>query len=159
MQSHLVKNMIHINEDLSLAQMYKMKTVLDKPIYAGVSILDISKVAMYSYLYEHIYEEFDYRDVKCAYFDTDSAIMSINLKHSNEFYDMVVKNYKIYDLADYPKDHYVYKKMLEKFGDKTDKVIDENKKRVGTMKSETPNSEIKSLVAIRSKVYTYQLDN
>ena len=47
--------MTNINDDLSLAHNYKTKVKLDKPIYCGMAILDLSKLVMYRYLYDHIY--------------------------------------------------------------------------------------------------------
>ena len=64
----------HIIND-ELAGVEKTKTVLklDKPIYLGMSILDLSKVHMYSFYYDVLKEK--YKDnIKLIYTDTDSYV-------------------------------------------------------------------------------------
>ena len=41
--------MNYISEDLSIIEMKKTKTKMNKPIYLGLSTLDISKILMYKY--------------------------------------------------------------------------------------------------------------
>ena len=49
---------------------------LNKPIYIGVSILDLSKLHMYQYHYDVMTEKYDDR-IKLLYTDTDSFIYHI----------------------------------------------------------------------------------
>ena len=42
----------YISEDLSIIEMNKTKVKMNKPIYLGLSILDISKILMYEFWYE-----------------------------------------------------------------------------------------------------------
>ena len=44
----------YILEDLSIIEMNKTKVKMNKPIYLGLSILDISKVLMYKFWYDYI---------------------------------------------------------------------------------------------------------
>ena len=41
--------MNYISEDLSIIEMNKTKVKMNKPIYLGLSILDISKILMYEF--------------------------------------------------------------------------------------------------------------
>ena len=51
--------------------MKKMKVKMNKPIYLGLSILDISKIIMYEFWYDYMKNK--YGDmVKLCYMDTDS---------------------------------------------------------------------------------------
>ena len=49
---------------------------MNKPIYLGLSILDISKILMYEFWYDYMKPKYD-NDVKLCYMDTDSFVMNI----------------------------------------------------------------------------------
>ena len=69
-------HMINVSEDLSIIEMNKMRVKMNKPIYLGLSILDISKILMYEFWYDYMKPKYGNR-VKLCYMDTDSFIMSI----------------------------------------------------------------------------------
>ena len=43
-----------ISEDLSIIEMKKTKAKMNKPIYLGLSILEISKILMYEFWYDYM---------------------------------------------------------------------------------------------------------
>ena len=65
-----------ISEDLSIIEMNKTKVKMNKPIYLGLSILEISKILMYEFWYNYMKPKYG-NDVKLCYMDTDSFIMNI----------------------------------------------------------------------------------
>ena len=65
-----------ISEDLSIIEMKKTKVKMNKPIFLGLSILEISKILMYEFWYDYMKPKYG-NDVKLCYMDTDSFIMSI----------------------------------------------------------------------------------
>ena len=68
-----------ISENLSIIEMKKVKVKMKKPIYLGLSILEISKIIMYEFWYDYVKKK--YGDmVKLCYMDTDSLIMNIKTK-------------------------------------------------------------------------------
>ena len=67
-----------ISEDLSIIEMKKTKVKMNKPIYLGLSILEISKTLMYKFWYDYMKPKYA-NNVKLCYMDTDSFI--INIKH------------------------------------------------------------------------------
>ena len=71
-----------ISEDLSTTEMKKNKVKMNKPIYLGLSILEISKILMYEFWYDYMKPKYD-NNVKLCYMDTDSFIMDIK---TNDFY-------------------------------------------------------------------------
>ena len=71
-----------ISEDLSIIEMKKTKVKMSKPIYLGLSILEISKTLMYEFWYDYMKPKYN-NDVKLCYRDTDSFIMNFK---TNEFY-------------------------------------------------------------------------
>ena len=71
-----------ISEDLSIIEMKKTKVKMNKPIYLGLSILEISKTLMYEFWYNYMKPKYN-NDVKLCYMDTDGFIMNIK---TNDFY-------------------------------------------------------------------------
>ena len=71
-----------ISEDLSIIEMKKTKVKMNKRIYLGLSILEISKTLMYEFWYDYMKLKYG-NDVKLCYMDTDSFIMNIK---TNDFY-------------------------------------------------------------------------
>ena len=61
----------HISENLVITEMKKMEVKVNKPIYRGMSILDISKTIMSEFWYDYIKLKYTDR-AKLCYTDTDS---------------------------------------------------------------------------------------
>ena len=77
-----------IAENLSIIEMKKVKVKMNKPIYLGLSILEISKIIMHEFWYD--YAKKKYRDmVKLCYMDTGSLIMNIK---TNDFYKDIAQD-------------------------------------------------------------------
>ncbi|XP_066585562.1 uncharacterized protein [Prorops nasuta] len=60
------------DEDLVAIQMKKLNIIIDKPIFIGMCLLDLSKVCLYSFHYDLILPKFklDVKLLKIDYFDT-----------------------------------------------------------------------------------------
>ena len=116
--------------------MYKTKTVLNKPIYCGVSILDLSKTLMYDFYYNRLKREYADR-VNLLYTDTDSLLLSVR---TDDVYDDMKKSSHEYDLSNYDSAHHLY--------DAT------NKKVIGKMKDEFGGRVVSECVCIRPKMYS-----
>ena len=67
-----------ISEDLSIIEMNRAKVKMNKPIYLGLSILEISKILMYDFWYDYMKQKYD-DNVKLYYVDTDSFITNIKI--------------------------------------------------------------------------------
>ena len=65
-----------ISEYLSIIEMKKTKIKMNKPIYLGLSMLEISKILMYEFCYDYMKPKYD-DNVKLCYMDTDSFVMYI----------------------------------------------------------------------------------
>ena len=77
-----------ISEDLSIIEMKKTKVKMNKPIYLGLSILEISKILMYEFWYDYMEPKYG-NNVKLCYMDTDSFIMNIK---TNDFYEDIAND-------------------------------------------------------------------
>ena len=70
------------SEKLLEIEMKKTKVKMNKPIYLGLSILEISKTLMYEFWYDYMKPKYG-DNVKLCYMDTDSFIMHIK---TEDFY-------------------------------------------------------------------------
>ena len=69
-----------ISEDLSIIEIKKTKVKMNKPIYSGLSIFEISKTLMYELGYDYKKPKYN-NDVKLCYMDSDSFIMNIKTNY------------------------------------------------------------------------------
>ena len=69
----------HFSENLIATEMKKTTLILNKPIYLGQAILDISKTLMYEFWYDYIKPKYGDK-AKLCYMDTDSFIIRIETK-------------------------------------------------------------------------------
>ena len=130
-----------ISKNLSIIEMKKVKVKMNKPIYLGLSILEISKIIMYEFWYDYMKKK--YRDmVKLCYMDTDSLIMNIKTK---DFYKDIAQDVEErFDTSNYDVDRPLPK--------------EKNKKVIGLMKDELDGGIITEFVALRPKTYSYITD-
>ena len=78
--------------------MNKMKLKMNKPIYLGLSILDISKILMYKFWYDYMKPKYN-DNVKLCYMDTDNFVMNIK---TNDFYKDIANDVeKRFDTSNY----------------------------------------------------------
>ena len=79
------------------------KTIIkmNKPLYLGASILDISKTLMYEFWYDYLKSKYGDR-VKLCYTDTDSFI--IHIKTEDFFEDISNDVEKWFDTSKFDKD-------------------------------------------------------
>ena len=128
-----------ISEDLSIIEMKKTKVKMNKPIYLGLSILEISKILMYEFWYDYMKPKYD-NNVKLCYMDTDSFIMNIK---TNDFYEDIASDVDRFDTSNYVK------RPLP---------MGKNKKVIGLMKDELGGKIITEFVNLRPKTYSYLTD-
>ena len=76
------------SEHLMAIQMKKTKVKMTKPIYLGLSILDISKILMYEFWYNYIKPKYADK-AKLCYMDTDSFVIYIK---TEDFYKDIAGN-------------------------------------------------------------------
>ena len=131
-----------ISEDLSIIEMKKSKVKMNKPIYLGLSILEISKTLMYEFWYDYMKPKYG-NDVKLCYMDTDSFIMNIK---TNDFYEDIAND--VENRLD--TSNYEVNRPLP---------MGKNKKVIGLMKDELGGKIIMELVTLRSKTYSYLTDD
>ena len=78
--------------------MKKIKVIIKKPVYLGLSILEISKALMYELWYDYIKPKYQDK-TKLCYMDTDSFIIYIKTKDFSE--DIADDAEKRFDTSNY----------------------------------------------------------
>ena len=73
----------YFSENLMATELKKTKVKINKPIYLGMSILDISKTLMYEFWYDYIKPKYQDK-AKLCYMDTDSFVIHIK---TEDFYE------------------------------------------------------------------------
>ena len=64
------------SENLLAIEMKKSKVKMNKPVYLGMSILDISKPLMYDFWYDYLKPKYNEKE-KLFFLDTDSFVINI----------------------------------------------------------------------------------
>ena len=96
------------------AAIHEIKPVLtlNKPIYVGFTVLELSKWLMYDFHYSFIKKHFD---AELLFTDTDSLTYEIK---SEDIYEEFFKHKHLFDFSNYPKDSKFFdqanKKLLVK---------------------------------------------
>lgn len=98
------------NENLVGVHMRKINLTLNRPIYTGFSILDISKTLMFDFHYKYILRKYPKR-ANLLFTDTDSLCYEI---FTEDIYDDMLEDSTYYDLSDYPEDHKTYNSANKK---------------------------------------------
>ena len=140
-QSKLTFNGVHKSYNNCDSYTFKQNEVLmDKPIYLGFSVLELSKLLMYETYYDILQPYFGQEKIQLHYMDCDSFVLSIETENIiNDLKDLE----DIFDFSNLNKNHKLFSKK--------------NKKVVGKFKIETPeNIWIDEFVALRSKCYAFK---
>ena len=87
----------YFSENLLAIEMKKKKVKMNKPVYLGLPILEISKILMYEFWYDYMKPKYD-DNVKLCYMDTDSFIMNIKTKIFTKILLMMLKKDSIHQI-------------------------------------------------------------
>ena len=127
-----------------VTEVKKTKAKMDKPLYLGMSILDISKRLMYEFWYDYIKQK--YRDrSKLCFMDTDSFVIHII---TEDFYKYIANDIERWlDTSNYDKNN---DRPLP---------IAKNKKVIGLFKDELGGKIMKVFVGVRAKTWAQLMDD
>ena len=142
-----------LGPDLMGCEMGKVRVVMNKPVYLGQAILDLSKTIMYEFHYDYMKrkygdDKYDYMKrkygddkLRLCYMDTDSLIYSIK---TEDFYKDIADNVE----ARFDASGYVPDRPLP---------VGKNKKVIGLMKDELSGEIMIEFVSLRPKMYSYKV--
>ena len=124
LNSPTLKHCRIIHEELVGVEKIKAVVKLNKPIYVGMAILDLSKLHMYSFFYDVLKPKYGSK-IKLAYTDTDSFIIHTETEDIYKDFKEIGEHM---DFCDYPKEHLNYN-------------VENKKKHLGNSRT---NSTVKS---------------
>ncbi|XP_039287836.1 uncharacterized protein LOC120352187 [Nilaparvata lugens] len=138
------KDRIIFGENICAVTMHKEKVELNKPIYIGLTVLDISKTLMYEFHYNIMKPIYKDR-LQLLYQDTDSLFYLVK---TEDMYNDIINNQQLrdtFDTSEYPADHPCYS--------------DANKMVLGKFKDEYAGRAPLEYVGLRSKLYACRCYN
>ena len=131
------------NENLVSVHMKKTSLTMNKPVYLGMCILDLSKIIMFDFHYNYIKPKYG-NNAKLLFTDTDSLFYEIQ---TEDFYKDISGDVKDrFDTSDYPENH------------PSGIPTGINKKVLGMFKDEAAGKIIKEFVGLRSKLYSFIME-
>ena len=131
------------NENLVSVHMKKTSLTMNKPVYLGMCILDLSKTLMFDFHYNYIKRKYGNK-AKLLFTDTDSFIYEIQ---TEDFYKDISGDVQDrFDTSDYSKNH------------ASGIPTGINKKVLGMFKDEAAGKNIKEFVGLRAKLYSYKME-
>ena len=84
------KSGVLFGENLMGCEMGRTKVVMNKPVYLGQAILDLSKTVMYEFHYDYMKPKYG-NNLKLCYMDTDSLMYRIK---TEDFYEEITEDVK-----------------------------------------------------------------
>ena len=134
------KNFKEFSHDLVAVERSKPTILMNRPIYVGFSILELSKYLMYRFHYKFIHKIYG---EKATLLFTDTDSLTYLIETENIYNDM--DRYKDeFDFSDYPTGHFLKS--------------DANKKVLGKFKDELNGEQAHQFVGLKSKMYSLKSD-
>ena len=136
------KSGVLFDENLMGCEMGKIKVVMNKHVYLGQAILDLSKIIMYEFHYDYMKPKYG-NNLTLCYMDTDSLVYNIK---TEDFYEDIAQDEEMkFDTSSgYSKE------------DSRPLPIELNKKVIGLMKDEIGGKKMTEFVTLRPKLYAYR---
>ena len=136
------KGGVLMGADLMSCEMGKVKVKMNKPVYLGQAILDLSKTIMYEFHYDYMKRKYNESDLNLLYMDTDSLVYDIK---TEDFYKDIMEDVE----TRFDTSGYVPGRPLP---------IEKNKKVIGLMKDELGGKIMKEFISLRPKMYSYRVE-
>ena len=135
------KSGVRFGENLMGCEMGKIKVVMNKPVYLGQAVLDLSKIVMYEFHYDYMAPKYG-KKLDLCYMDTDSLIYNIEME---DFYKDIAEDVPArFDTSGYNPDRPL--------------PVGLNKKVIGLMKDEIGGEIMTEFMTLRPKMYAIKRD-
>jgi len=125
-----------INEDITMVKTRMTKIKWNKPTYIGFCVLELSKLLMYQFHYDHVRTTYGNR-AKLLFTDTVSLCYELT---TDDAYADMLRDAELFDTSDYPRTHANYSA--------------DNCKVIGKFKDECNGTPVLEFVGLRPKMYS-----
>ena len=137
-----LKGGVLMGADLMSCKMGKVKVKMNKLVYLGQAILDLSKTIMYEFHYDYMKRKYNESHLKLLYMDTDLLVYDIE---TEDFYKDIAEDVETrFDTSGYEPNRPL--------------LIGKNKKVIGLMKDELGGKIMKEFISLRPKMYSYRVE-
>lgn len=130
------------DDNLVGIELVKPKVILDKPIYVGFSVLELSKLHMFEFHYDVMKKKYPLDKSVLCFTDTDSFLYEIK---STDIYHDLGEMAEHFDFSNYPIGHPLHSTV--------------NQAVIGKFKDECESKPIKQFIGLRSKMYSIMIDD
>ena len=120
----------------------KSSIALDKPMYTGFSVLELSKLHMFDFHYNYMMRKCGPEKAKLLFTHTDSLSYQVL---TPDLYTDVLQEQDLFDTSNYPKEHPLFSRK--------------NNKVIGKFKDEMGGTPVVALVGLRAKNYAILTDD
>ena len=135
------KSGLLFGENLMGCEMGKIKVVMNKPVYLGQAILDLSKIVMYEFHYDYMKQKYS-EGLTLCHMDMDSLIYDIEI---DDFYKNIAEDVQDrFDTSDYNPDRPLPVGL---------------NKVIGLIKDEPGGEIMTEFVTLRPKMYAYKTES
>ena len=141
-----------IHEDLIAVERFKPTVKMNKPIYTGITVFELSKLFMYQFYYDFIKKIYPGEKSKLCMTDTDSFILEIE---TDDLYKDMFENHELFDFSGYSSEHPMFQGLSS---DVIEHLRVKNKKVLGKMKDELNGYLLLEYVGIRPKAYSLKYE-
>ena len=131
-----MKRSYEVSENFVIMEQFRSTLELNRAIYTGFSVLELSKRHMYDFHYRKMRQWFP--DIKLLFTDTDS--LCYRIRDPRSVYDVMREHKDHFDFSDYPRDHFCF--------DTT------NKKKIGLFTDELNSLPLEEFIGLRPKSYS-----
>lgn len=129
-------------ENLIAVQLLKTEVYLNKPIYIGLCVLDLSKMLVYDFHYDYMKTQFANDHCKLLYTDTDSLLYELQCP---DIYGIMRRDIRKFDTSNYSAENQFALPQA-------------NKKVVGLMKDVCKGEIMTEFAGLRSKMYSVRVN-
>ncbi|OXA41924.1 hypothetical protein Fcan01_23329 [Folsomia candida] len=128
-----------VNNNVAVFLLRKNRVKLDKPVFIGFTILELSKLLVYTFHYDYMGQKYG---INCNLLnmDTDGFLYEV---FTNNFYNDMLAQLDIFDTSNYPKDHFLFSLK--------------NKKIPGKLQDEKAGFLIKSYASPKAKMLSLEV--
>jgi hypothetical protein len=99
-----LEQFVIVNEEVVQVDRIRNKVTLNKPIYIGFTVLDVSKLLLFDFHYNVIAERYG-NNARLLFTDTDSLCYHLI---TNDVYRDMLEYSHLLDTSNYPRDHPMY---------------------------------------------------